>query len=50
MSNGSRPVWLLPDTPLTRFLDEALVPYEEDEVTRLIIDTHDSQAFAPFGL
>jgi ethanolamine ammonia-lyase large subunit len=33
--------------PLTTFLDEALVPYETDEVTRLIIDTHDAAAFAP---
>jgi ethanolamine ammonia-lyase large subunit len=36
----------LADVPLRRFLDEALIPYEEDEVTRLIIDTHDAQAFA----
>jgi ethanolamine ammonia-lyase large subunit len=36
----------LADVPLTRFLTEALVPYEEDEVTRLILDTHDSSAFA----
>jgi len=38
---------VLADVPLTRFLDEALVPYEDDEVTRLIIDGHDSAAFAP---
>lgn len=37
----------LADVPLQRFLDEALVPYEADEVTRLIIDTHDRAAFAP---
>jgi ethanolamine ammonia-lyase large subunit len=37
----------LADLPLKRFLDEALVPYEADEVTRLILDTHDSIAFAP---
>ncbi|AXK82477.1 ethanolamine ammonia-lyase subunit EutB [Pseudolabrys taiwanensis] len=36
----------LADLPLTRFLDEAVVPYESDEVTRLIIDTHDRAAFA----
>lgn len=36
----------LADVPLKRFLDEALIPYEQDEVTRLIIDTHDTQAFA----
>jgi ethanolamine ammonia-lyase large subunit len=35
----------LADTPLAAFLSEALVPYEEDEVTRLIIDTHDRGAF-----
>ncbi|WP_026258696.1 ethanolamine ammonia-lyase subunit EutB [Uliginosibacterium gangwonense] len=33
--------------PLRRFLDEAVVPYESDEVTRLIMDTHDAEAFAP---
>src|SRR4051812_17791875 len=33
--------------PLTQFLDDVLVPYEADEVTRLIIDTHDAAAFAP---
>jgi ethanolamine ammonia-lyase large subunit len=32
--------------PLRRFLNEALVPYEDDEVTRLILDTHDAAAFA----
>ena len=36
----------LADVPLARFLSEALVPYEVDEVTRLIIDTHDAMAFA----
>lgn len=36
----------LAELPLTRFLNEALVPYESDEVTRLIIDTHDASAFA----
>ncbi len=36
----------LADLPLQRFLDEALVPYEHDEVTRLIIDSHDRAAFA----
>jgi ethanolamine ammonia-lyase large subunit len=38
--------WVLADTPLKQFLNEALVPYERDEVTRLIIDEHDSAAFA----
>jgi ethanolamine ammonia-lyase large subunit len=37
----------LADLPLTTFLSEAIVPYESDEVTRLIIDTHDAAAFAP---
>jgi len=37
----------LANIPLTHFLNEALIPYEADEVTRLIIDTHDAQAFAP---
>lgn len=38
--------WQLADVPLSRFLDEPLVPYESDEVTRLIVDTHDRTAFA----
>lgn len=33
--------------PLKRFLQEELIPYETDEVTRLIADTHDAEAFAP---
>ena len=37
----------LADLPLARFLEEPLIPYEEDEVTRLIVDTHDLGAFAP---
>jgi ethanolamine ammonia-lyase large subunit len=37
----------LADVPLRAFLEEPLVPYEEDEVTRLILDTHDAEAFAP---
>ena len=39
----------LADVPLRRFLDEALIPYEADEVTRLIIDSHDAAAFAPIS-
>ncbi len=38
---------VLADLPLTRFLDEPIVPYEADEVTRLILDGHDAAAFAP---
>ncbi|RWR26872.1 ethanolamine ammonia-lyase subunit EutB [Sinirhodobacter populi] len=37
----------LADLPLSVFLQEAIVPYEIDEVTRLILDTHDARAFAP---
>ncbi|MEO8278207.1 MAG: ethanolamine ammonia-lyase subunit EutB [Ideonella sp.] len=37
----------LADLPLNRFLEEAVIPYEDDEVTRLIIDQHDRAAFAP---
>jgi ethanolamine ammonia-lyase large subunit len=37
----------LADLPLDTFLNEAVVPYEADEVTRLIIDRHDPMAFAP---
>jgi ethanolamine ammonia-lyase large subunit len=37
----------LADVPLAAFLGEAVVPYEEDEVTRLIFDSHDAAAFAP---
>ncbi len=37
----------LADLPLDRFLGEAVVPYESDDVTRLIVDTHDAAAFAP---
>lgn len=37
----------LADVPLAQFLEDMLVPYEEDEITRLIIDSHDKEAFAP---
>jgi ethanolamine ammonia-lyase large subunit len=37
----------LADLPIARFLEEDIVPYEDDEVTRLIVDTHDEAAFAP---
>jgi ethanolamine ammonia-lyase large subunit len=36
----------LADVPLKQFLEEAVVPYEDDDVTRLIIDSHDAPAFA----
>jgi ethanolamine ammonia-lyase large subunit len=35
----------LSDVPLKQFLQEAVIPYEEDEITRLIFDTHDLSAF-----
>ncbi|MDO3648136.1 ethanolamine ammonia-lyase subunit EutB [Nocardia mangyaensis] len=41
--------WALAEVPLTTFLSEVLVPYETDEVTRLIIDSHDRVAFAPIA-
>jgi len=37
----------LADLPLAHFLSEQVVPYEDDEVTRLIVDTHDGLAFFP---
>jgi ethanolamine ammonia-lyase large subunit len=37
----------LADLPLAAFLNDVVVPYEEDEITRLIVDAHDAQAFAP---
>jgi len=37
----------LADVPLALFLSEPLVPYEDDAVTRLIVDTHDREAFRP---
>lgn len=41
--------WALADVPLTHFLNEAVIPYEDDEVTRLIVDSHDSDAFKPIA-
>ncbi|MGW3103024.1 ethanolamine ammonia-lyase subunit EutB [Streptomyces sp. NPDC001100] len=38
--------WALADVPLTAFLAEPVIPYETDDVTRLILDTHDAAAFA----
>src|SRR5215212_3446343 len=38
---------VLADLPLTWFLNEQVVPYESDEVTRLIVDTHGKAAFEP---
>src|SRR5271165_4784258 len=39
----------LADLPLSEFLNEAVIPYEDDEVTRLIVDSHDRNAFAPIA-
>ncbi|MGY1847048.1 ethanolamine ammonia-lyase subunit EutB [Blastococcus sp. SYSU DS1021] len=38
---------VLADVPLATFLEEQVVGYDEDDVTRLILDTHDPVAFAP---
>ena len=39
----------LANLPLAEFLNEAVIPYESDEVTRLIFDSHDAAAFAPIA-
>ena len=39
----------LADLPIGTFLQEAVVPYESDDVTRLIIDRHDASALAPLA-
>jgi ethanolamine ammonia-lyase large subunit len=39
----------LADVPLKRILAEPLIAYEQDEVTRLILDTHDARRFAPIA-
>ena len=36
----------LAEIPLKQFLEDLIIPYEADEVTRLIVDTHDQMAFA----
>ena len=36
----------LADVPLKQFLQETVIAYEADEVTRLIVDSHDAKAFA----
>src|SRR6202158_2081659 len=36
----------LSDVPLKQFLHETVIAYEGDEITRLIIDSHDAAAFA----
>lgn len=37
----------LANVPLKQFLDEPVIPYEDDEVTRLILDSHDVAGFLP---
>jgi ethanolamine ammonia-lyase large subunit len=37
----------LAELPLVRFLEEPMIPGEEDDVTRLILESHDARAFAP---
>lgn len=39
---------ILADMPLRRFLNQALIPYQIDEVTRLIVDSHKVADFAPW--
>lgn len=39
----------LADLPLREFLNETVIPYEDDEVTRLILDSHDLSAFQPIA-
>ena len=39
----------LADVPLRQFLQEPVIPYEDDEVTRLIVDSHSASAFAPIS-
>jgi ethanolamine ammonia-lyase large subunit len=39
----------LADLPLSTFLSELLIPYESDEVTRLIVDRHETAAFSPIA-
>ena len=36
----------LAQIPLKTFLEDLIIPYESDEVSRLIIDTHDKETFA----
>lgn len=39
----------LAEVPLRLFLDHPIIPYDQDEVTRLICDRHDASAFAPIA-
>ena len=39
----------LADVPLATFLEDLVIPYEQDSVTRLILDSHNKEAFAPIA-
>jgi ethanolamine ammonia-lyase large subunit len=39
----------LANVPLKQFLNETVIAYEDDEVTRLIVDSHDAASFAPIS-
>jgi ethanolamine ammonia-lyase large subunit len=39
----------LAELPLRRLIEDQVVPYETDEITRLIVDSHDREAFAPIA-
>jgi ethanolamine ammonia-lyase large subunit len=41
--------YVLADLPLSTFLNDLVIPYEADEVSRLIVDSHDKAAFAPIA-
>lgn len=41
--------YCLSEIPLKTFLDDLVIPYEKDEVTRLIIDDHDAETFKPIS-
>lgn len=41
--------YALTELPLSTFLNEPLIPYESDEITRLIFDSHDQEAFQPIS-
>ncbi|QYA25978.1 ethanolamine ammonia-lyase subunit EutB [Gramella sp. MT6] len=41
--------YCLSEIPLKTFLDDLVIPYEKDEVTRLIIDDHNAEAFKPIS-
>ncbi len=40
---------VLADLPLREFLNEVVIPYEDDEITRLIVDSHQAEAFQPIS-